>query len=169
MPPCMQGVNFMNYSTYLFSDVQKTMNKMFVGMTSRQFVKSSKVWSKLKLFCEPVPVFSSTDSIQCAVTAMNDVWFGSVHVSVVNEILPTDFYMGSKWVFYTKYEIVVTSISFWSCFICSSYASLIQLHMVEWLGISDSFSSSWRSRNIFLSLGDSTTLIAWANINFARN
>jgi hypothetical protein len=23
---------------------------------------------------------------------MNDVWFGSVHVSVVNEIFPTDFY-----------------------------------------------------------------------------
>ena len=46
----------MNHSTYLFSDVQvisdvqKTMSKMFTGMTPRQFVKSSKVWSKLKLF-----------------------------------------------------------------------------------------------------------------------
>ena|SRR6266550_3344987 len=42
-------------------------------------------------FCRPVMVFTSTPSIQWAVTAMNETRFGSDQASVVKEILPRDF------------------------------------------------------------------------------
>ena len=42
-------------------------------------------------------VSSLTPSIQCAVTAMNDDRFGSLHISMVNEILPFDCYLRCKY------------------------------------------------------------------------
>lgn len=52
-------------------------------------MRSALSWS---FFLDPDGVFSSTASIQWAVTAINEVWFGSDHASVVKEIFPTDFY-----------------------------------------------------------------------------
>jgi hypothetical protein len=46
-------------------------------------------------------------SIQCAVTAMNDVWFGSVQASVVNDIFPTDFYEVLNSAYISKFEELI--------------------------------------------------------------
>ena len=45
----------------------------------------------------PLAVSSSTPLIQCAVTAMNGDRFGSLHISMVNEILPFDRYLRCKY------------------------------------------------------------------------
>ena len=156
----------MNYSTYLSSDVQgisdikKTMSKMPTNMTSRQFVKSYQIWSKLKLFlwARTCLFFNSFYPVCCHSHEQCLVWICPC-ISCKWKF-SNWFLWGSKLVFYTKYKIAITTISASSSTICSSNTSSTHLHIVEWPGMSDSFSSSQRRRNIFLSLGDSITLRA---------
>ncbi len=55
------------------------------------FKKPTRSDLSSSFFCVPVMVFTSTPSIQWAVTPMNEVRLGSDQTSVVNEIFPTDF------------------------------------------------------------------------------
>ena len=156
----------MNYSTYLSSDVQaigdveKTMSEMFTSMASRQFVKSYLVWSKLKLFlwARTCLFFNGFYPMCCHSHERRLVWICPCISCKWN--FSNWFLWGSKLVFYTKYKSAITAISASSSTICSSNTSSTRLRIVEQPGMSDSFSSSRRRRNIFLSLGVSITLRA---------
>ena len=97
-------------------------------------------------------------SIQCAVTAIKEFWFGSDQQSFVNEILPTDFY--EKWNKYPellKKSCTFMSSSSWCRWALKVWPICMRIDVRP--GISDSLSSFLRRRNILCKWGDSMTLI----------
>ena len=63
----------------------------------------------------PLAVSSSTPSIQWAVTAMNGDRFGSLHISMVNKILPFDHYLRCKYLGKCIVEVDILPSLFPAC------------------------------------------------------